>query len=246
MRLLQIMAVGLFAGLAAAGQAQDEARAILEKAIKARGGEADLTKYKAGTIKAKGRIEILDGVDFSQEITYLLPGKFRDEMSMEIKGNQIRTVTVFDGTKGVLEVNGKKVDLGDKLTDPLKDAAAMLEAHRLVPLRDKAYELAPAGEVEVNGKPALGIRVTKKGQRDFTLFFDKGSHLLVKVEGRTVDVASGQEVTQERIITEYHKVDGRPQVKRILMNRDGKKFMEAEVTEAKEFEKVDEGQFKLP
>ena len=51
MRLLSIpIAALLFAGLAL-GQTQDEARGLLDKAIKAHGGEEALKKYKAGTIK---------------------------------------------------------------------------------------------------------------------------------------------------------------------------------------------------
>src|SRR5437660_1549913 len=86
MRLLtlQIIAVGLFAGAAGAGPTQDEARAILAKAIQAQGGEEALTKYQAGTIKAKGHIEILGGFDFTQEISYQLPNKMREEVSFEI------------------------------------------------------------------------------------------------------------------------------------------------------------------
>src|SRR5437016_3102742 len=84
----------------ALGQGQDEARAILDKAIKAHGGEDVLRKHKAGTIKNKGRLEILNGVDIMQEISFCLPDKFREEMSFDANGMAIRIVTVFNGGKG--------------------------------------------------------------------------------------------------------------------------------------------------
>ena len=36
------------------------------------------------------------------------------------------------------------------------------------------------------------------------------------------------------------------QPKKILMNRDGKKFLEAEIVELKVYEKLDDSEFKLP
>jgi hypothetical protein len=248
MRLLtlQIIAVGLFAGAAGAGPTQDEARKILAKAIEAQGGEEALNKYQAGTIKTKGHIEVLGGFDFTQEINFQLPNKVREELSFEINGQAIRTVVAYDGKKGAIEVNGKKIPDNDKITESLRDGVQLLEVGKLVPLKGKAYELMTVGEAQVNGKPAVGIRASKKGQRDVTLYFDKETHLLAKLEQRTVDAQSGQEVDQERIFTEYQKVNGVPMPKRVIVNRDGKKFLEAEVTDFQQFEKLDDGMFTLP
>jgi hypothetical protein len=232
-------------GFAGAQGSQDEARAILEKAIKAEGGEATLKKFKAATIKLKGRVEAGGGIDINQTIRFLLPGKFREEVSFEVNGMAINTVTIFDGKKGVLLVNDKEVKI-DKLDDALREASQMIEAFQLLPFRAKGYELTAVGEAQVNGKPAIGLRVSKKGQPDLTLHFDKESYLLVKAQHRTVDPTSGMEMDQERIVTEYKKVDGAMQPGKVQVNRDGKKFLEAEVTEYKRLESLDDGLFKLP
>ena len=42
-------------------------------------------------------------------------------------------------------------------------------------VKDKGYELALIGEVKVEDKPAIGVRVSVKGQKDINLFFDKQS-----------------------------------------------------------------------
>jgi len=233
-------------GLANGQEAQTDARAIVEKAIKAHGGEEHLKKHQAGTIKTKGRLEILGGFDFTQEMSYQIPDKFRDDLEFELMGMKIRTLTVYNAGKAGLEVNGKKIDMGKKLDDALKEATQMFEAGRLVGLRRKGYELSIVGEADVNGKPAVGIRVVKEGQRDMNLYFDKKSGLMVKTERRTIDLQSDQEITEERIITEYKKIDGVPQAAKVLINRDGKKFLEAEIVEQKEFEKLDDSVFKLP
>jgi hypothetical protein len=248
MRLLSIhlTAALLFAGLAAAGQNQDEAHAILEKAIKAQGGAEYLAKHQAGTVKLKGKLELFGGVDISQELSFQMPNKFRDETSAEVNGMQFRNIAVSDGKKAALEVNGMKIPLSEKQAAAFNEIGGLLAAGRLVPLRDKAYELVAVGEAQVNGKPAVGIRASRKGLAHVTLYFDKANYLIVKIEHRTVDFQSEQEVTQERIITEYKQVDGRPQAKTILINRDGKKFLEAEVQEYKDHEKLDDALFTLP
>jgi hypothetical protein len=248
MRLLAIHVVAtlLFAGLAAGGQSQEEARAILEKAIKAQGGAEYLSKYQAATIKIKGKLDLFGGIDISQELSFQMPNKFRDETSTEVNGMAFRNVAVSDGKTAALEVNGMKIPLSEKQAATFNELGAQVAAARLVPLRDKAFELTAVGEAQVNGKPAVGIRASKKGMADVTLYFDKTSYLVVKVEHRTLDFQSEQEMTQERIITEYTTVDGRPQPKKVLINRDGKKFLEAEILEVKDHEKLDDGLFKLP
>ena len=121
----------------------------------------------------------------------------------------------------------------------------MAEVVRLLPLlKDKGFELSPIGEVQVAGKPAVGVRVSKKGAKDVSLFFDKTSGLMVKVEHRATDANSGQEVAEERIVLEYQQVAGAPAAKKVLMNRDGKKFMEVEILEIKFPDTIDENEFK--
>ena len=55
-----------------------------------------------------------------------------------------------------------------------------------------------------------------------------------------------QEVDEERIIGEYQDIEGQKVPKKIVVNHDGKKFMEAEVTEMKFLDKVDDSQFEKP
>ena len=81
---------------------------------------------------------------------------------------------------------------------------------------------------------------------DSSLYFDKDTGLLAKTERRAVDPMSGQEVNEERIVTEYQKLEGMQSPKRILVNRDGKKFMEAEIVEVKFLDKVDPQTFGKP
>jgi hypothetical protein len=102
------------------------------------------------------------------------------------------------------------------------------------------------GEVQVKGKPAVGLTVSKEGRKDINVFFDKGTGLMTKVETRTRDLMSGQEVTEERFITEYQEVGGRKAGKKVEVQRDGKQFLEAEVVEIQFLEKLDDSEFAQP
>jgi hypothetical protein len=246
-QLIAALTVGLFFSLAWRGPAQDdEVRALLERGIQALGGAERIQKQQAGRLKTKGRLEILGGVDSTQETAYQVPNKFRQQLDMEINGQKVTVVTVYDGKKGAIDVNGQKLPPDDKITGVLKDAAYQMQVGRLVSLKEKGYELSTLGETQVNGKPALGIRVVKQGYPDVNLFFDKEKGLPVKVESRTVDFMSGVEVTEERIIREYQMLDGAPVPRRVEVRRDGKLFMDAEVLEVKYLEKIEDAEFALP
>ena len=226
--------------------AQDEVRAIIEKAIKAHGGEEKIAKTKAMLVKNKGTIELSGSLAFTQEVTMLHPDKFKEVLHLEIQGKQITVTTVFNGTKAWLNVNGQRMELEGKLLVEIKEAAYLARLTRLVFLRDKTVELSALGEVKVNGRPALGVKVTTKGHRDLDLFFDKETSLLAKVSRRMVDPMTEQELTEERIITEYQEVEGQKAAKKVVVNRDGKKFLEAEVLEVKYPTTIDENEFGKP
>jgi hypothetical protein len=233
--------------LAAGARADDDSKAVITKAIKAHGGEEVKNKFKAGQTKAKGKIEILGGLEFTQESSFMLPDKFKEAIDMDIMGQKVHVVTVYDGKKLQIEANGQAVPVEDKIKDVVKDTLYVMKVSQMTSLlKDKAFELSNLGEVKVEGKPAVGVLVKSKGQKDVSLFFNKETGLLAKVEHRTIDPMSGNEITEERIITEYTKTDGVPTPKKLVVNHDGNKFMEIEVIETKQLEKIDESEFAKP
>jgi hypothetical protein len=245
MRNYLIAALAAVLVLSAGARADDDTKAIITKAIKAHGGEEVKNKFKAGQSKCKGKIELLGGLDFTQESSFMLPDKFKETIDMEVMGQQVHVVTVSDGKKFQIEANGKAVDVDDKIKEAIKNTLYAMKVGQLVPLvKDKEFELSSLGEVKVEGKAAVGVLVKSKGHKDVSLFFNKETGLLAKVEHRTVDPMSGNEITEERIILEYGKTDGVPTPKKVLINKDGNKFMELEVLEVKQLEKLDDSEFK--
>jgi hypothetical protein len=231
----------------AAGARADDSKDIIAKAIKAHGGEEVRAKQKAGQLKVKGKIEILGGLDFTQESSFMLPDKFKEAVDMEVMGQKVHVVTVKNGDKVEIVANGQDVPVDDKVKTLIKNTLYVMKVGQLTSLlKDKEFELSALGEVKVNDKPAVGVLVKSKGHQDVSLYFNKETHLLAKIEHRTVDPQTGNEITEERIITEYGKTGDVPTAKKMLINHDGNKFMEAEVLETKLLEKLDDSEFAKP
>lgn len=249
--LLPLLSAAVLLGSAAGARAaDDDVKAVLTKAVKAHGGEEKMAKYKAAQVKTKGKINLpmIGEVDFTQEASTMEPDKIKDVLELSLGEKKLNRLLVLNGDKIVIEQNGKEVKLDDKMKESvkqrIKEAIYLGKVARILPLlKEKEFELSPLGEVKVEGKTAVGILVKSKGHKDMSLFFNKETGLLAKVEHRTTPEGSEKEVTEERIITEYEKKDGVPTPKKILIKHDGEKFLEAAVTEIKLLEKLDDGEF---
>jgi hypothetical protein len=222
-------------------------RALIDKAILAHGGQAKINKHKIRQTKSKGTL-YLEGrmIEFTEEITFHLPDKFRSSSQFELMGTHKVTIG-FDGTKAWLNEDGENKDnMLDKLADLMKEQTYVSEVTLLTSLKDSAYELSGLGETKVLDKPAIGVRVARKGHKDINLYFDKDSGLLVKFDHRTMDFKTMKEVNVERIITEYQDKDGVKEAKKGVVNRNGEKFIEAEVVEVKYLDNIDDTLFSRP
>jgi len=239
--------VAVVLGMSSLSRAQDDPKAIIEKAIKAHGGAEKLDKIKGVQVKSQGKIELAGGLPFTQEMSTSYAGKFKEVLALEANGQKVNVVTVYNGDKAWLTVNGMEQNLPDKVLDELKEAAYAIKAARMTPLlTDKEFTLSPLGEAKVNDRPVVGVKISSKGHRDISVYFDKANGLLAKTESRRLDGQSMQDVDEERIVTGYQDIDGIKTAKKVLLNHDGKKFMEVEVTEVKFLDRVDDNEFQKP
>jgi hypothetical protein len=240
--------VALVLAMAPQTPAQEEVRAIVEKAIKAHGGAEKLDSGKASVTKSKGTLEIMGmSLGYTQQIQVQPPAKFKEAMDLDINGMKIAVITAYDGTSGWLSANGMVQDLPENILAEVKEAVYGIGAARFTNLlKDKKYVLSPLGEAKVNDRPAAGIKVASEGHRDINMYFDKATGLLAKAESRKMDFMSNQEVNEERIVTDYQVIDGLKIAKKVLVNRDGKKFIEAEITDIKFVDKIEDSEFQKP
>ena len=245
----------LVLALAALGRADDaaDAKAVVEKAIKARGGADNLAKYKADVLKVKGAVHVsgLD-IDFTGEISFQQPDKSRTVIEGTVMGTNFKSTRVVNGDKGWIDdLLGAARQQRDMSKEELAEERESQNANsiaRLAVLTDKAYTLSTLGESKVGDKEAVGILVKRKGYRDVSLLFDKKTHLLLKSETRVKDPQGGgdAEFTQEAFYDDYKKVGDLLVAHKLTIKRDGKAFLESETTEFKPEEKLDDGLFAKP
>ena len=224
------LTIGLIGALGTRALAQgDEARTIVEKAVQTHGGEK-LLKAQAVHLKEKVTIEGKKLI-LMFETWVKFPDRIKTTTQFDVAGVNTTTAIVYDGKKCWTQVNNETSEAEAKV---LKMQIIHLHTQRVVSLtflKDKGYELSPLGEIKLDGRAALGVRVQLKDRPDINLYFDKATNLLAKMERRPVDVSSGQEITEERYFKDYKEAKGVKYPTRIVIHRDGKQFSESEVAE---------------
>src|SRR5207248_2712870 len=86
--------------LAPSARAQDDAKAIIEKAIKAHGGADNLNKYKAAKGKIKGVIVIMgQELEISGEMWVQFPAKGKAALQLNLNGMKIPITQLINGDK---------------------------------------------------------------------------------------------------------------------------------------------------
>jgi hypothetical protein len=242
--LLMVLATGVASPVRAA---DDDAKTILDKAIKALGGEENLSKVKAATWKGKGKINF-GGTEneFTSQTTVQGLDHVRSEFEGEIMGNKFKGVTVLAGTKGWRKFGDMEMELDkDALANEKRSVYLQVIPMTLLPLKGKGFKLQTAGEEKVNGKAAVSLKVTAPDGKDFTLYFDKESGFPVKQVAKVMGFM-GEEVTQETTFSDYKEFQGIKKSTKSEGKRAGEKFLESQITSFKILDKVDPKTFTKP
>ncbi len=229
------------------GGGDQEMRALIAKAIKAK-GDTD-PKYKALTMKGAGKFYGLgDAIDFSAEWQFQGSTQMRVNMEIKVMDQNLAFAQIVNGNKGWTKFNAEVMDMSaDEVAEEQNEMYAKWISS-LTPLKDKAFSLAPLGEVKVDDKAALGVRVSREGKRDINLFFDKASALLVKTEHQVKDVKGGgnQEMGQETYLNDYKQFQDTKYATKVVIKREGKLYVEAVLSEVQLLESIDSSVFAKP
>jgi hypothetical protein len=234
----------LAAGAVARAQS---AKDILDKAITAHGGAETLKKYPAGKTTSKGKINIM-GLEVATEgeTVFQMPDLGKNKLSLDVGGQKVSVIQVFNAGKVKVTANGMAMPLSDAMKDEVKEAFHLQLVQNLEPLLDnKAFEVSIIENADkVNGKEVDGLLVKSKGFKDVKIFFDKKSHALVKMDRMGLNEVE-KEVKQEMFFLEHKKFDGILRAVKLELHMDGKVFMESEITDYKHLEKVDKKEFDI-
>src|SRR5712691_2595552 len=154
--------VGLVLAGASRGDDQAEAKALVDKALKAMGGEEKLAKCKAFTTKGKGTIYQPGEVAISEESFWQPPGQYRADMDITADNLKIKLVYVFNGDKGWIKTGEKTEEMAKGLREGFMDYFYALRlGMNPADLKGDGAQLSPLGEVKIADRPAVGIQVTR-------------------------------------------------------------------------------------
>jgi hypothetical protein len=232
--LLAPCVLGLF-GVFAQADADDESRAIIQKAIQAHGGKDKLSQTKAEIVSTRGTMQIpkIGSLPLTGESYAQLPGQFKAVVRTEFQGQAIVLVQMLDGERASVSVNGIGQPVPPRLLDELKEARFAENAQTLTPLLEgKAYRVTALKEENIKGRPAVGILVQAPGHKDYRMYFDKARGLLVKTERRALNHAM-QDVLQESFWDDFKETAGITRPRRFLVTHDGQVQMQGEITEVR-------------
>jgi hypothetical protein len=245
--LAAISATVFFAAGGLALADDQDVKVVVDKAIKALGGEEKLSKFETFTMKAKGTITFNgNGNPFTSQATVQGVDHIRSEFEGEFNGNPVKGVTVIDGKKGWRKFGDMVMEMDDDaVTNEKRNLYLMAISNTLVALKGKDYKLETAGEEKVGDSPAIGVKVTGPDGKDFTIYFDKKSNLPAKLVAKVAGFM-GEEFTQETIYSDFKEFDGIKKATKLESKRDGEKFVDQEITEFKMLDKAPADTFAEP
>jgi hypothetical protein len=235
--LCGVLAAGLLWLLAVEAQADDTAKAIIAKAIQAHGGAEKLAKLRVRREKTKITTES-DGqpVPLSDDTLVQHPDRWRLTSEAERQGRRYTSIFVANGDRGWMNLGRQTMEWKGARKELLHRDYVLT----LTPLlKDQGFTLSALGEVKVNDRPALGVKVSAPDYLDMDLYFDKETGLLVKSGSR------GQSSVED-VYSDYKETDGLKWPMKSVRYRNGNRVGEKEITELKFLDKIDDGEFAKP
>jgi hypothetical protein len=239
-----------FACVAAPVQAaEDAAKVVLDRAIKAVAGNKDLGKLAGVSLKTKGTFDAGGiQVEISGEMSLQGLDRVRWEVEASAMGRSQTGTLVFNGGKGWASRGG---GVGDEI--PKDTAVLFLNALRCLRLalnpallRQAGIKLAPLGELKIGDRETVGLKATQKGFPDIDLFFDKKTGLPYKTEIHQKEGNQGMEMSHAFVFDAYKDFDGVKQFTKVKFLRDDKSLVEIECSDLKPQEKLDDSLFARP
>jgi len=221
--------------------------AILDKAVKALGGEAKLSKPKGFTWKSKGTITFnSNDSEFTGQATLQGLDHFRSEFEGKFGDNDVKGVTVLSGKKGWRKFGdvGGAMSATD-LANEKRNVYLQYVPMTILPLKGKGFKVKLADEEKVNDKPAIVLSITGPDGKDFKLYLDKQTHLPVKTKAKVAGFMN-DEFELETFFSGYKEFGGIKKATKLESKRDGEKFLSAEITKFEALQKVDEKTFAEP
>jgi hypothetical protein len=220
---------------------EKEARAILDRAIKAQGG-ADALKKAVQLRRTDKGTQVLLGRDlpFTSQVVRSLPERVR----LKIELGKFTTTVVLDGDRGWQSDGGPAVALGLPRVRELQEEAYVQWVATLVPLLGPGFTLSALPKTKVGDESAVGIKVVRRGKAEVRLYFLERNGLLAKIE--TKGSKAGVAVDKEYLLSGYKEFEGIKLPTKELVKINGNKETEFTISDYDFPAKLEPGTFGKP
>jgi hypothetical protein len=244
-RVCVVLALAL--GLGGRAWAED-ARGTVLKGIEAIGGKAQARRLERLRLRMKGSATQGDlSYKFTQALAVELPGRSKSDQTIQFTNEDIRVVQVIDGDHGWVRAKEGVLELREQNLAQPKESLYTTRVESLLPLlEDKTFTLAALGESSIEGRPALGIKVSNQGHPEISLYFDKENGLLRQLHLIAFDPTTRRELRQDTYYSDYKDVEGVKRPMKLVILVEGRKVMECAITELKFVEKFEATEFAMP
>jgi hypothetical protein len=242
---LVLFSISICGTPARADEASD-ARALAEQAIKAHGGATELSRMQRMTRTSTGAMFLFgQGSPFQDELTVSLPTKWRWTINRGAAGAMAQIVLILNGENAWQGSGAVMTPMSKDRVAELHNESQVLWFAMLTPLvQEKDLQLGITKDVDVNGRPARGIRVSRANKAEIRLYFDAQSHLLVKIARRANE--AGLEIEKEYFYSDHEAVQGVMLPKKYSEWTGGRKFVEVNSITYKFHSSIDDKFFEKP
>jgi hypothetical protein len=236
-------------GLTGIVRADDDAdaKAILDSAIKAAGGETALSKPVAFYYKFKGTV--YDGDNKTPiNAEWFIQGYDKERSVSFGEDGKAAEIEVLNGKDCWLKVVDQPTELqSDEQLQYHRELIYVNWVTMLAPLNGKEFHLSKADDTVVDDRKAMGIKVEHDKHQPIKLYFDKENKLLVKYTRKLKDPDTGKDVDEECVFSDYRDVQQTKQPFKADVTWDGAKYLELALTQVKLHEKpLDDKLFEKP
>jgi hypothetical protein len=202
-RTLIVFSMLMFAAFGASAMDVDE---IVANNIEAKGGQEAWEAVK--TLKMTGKMAMMGGAAGNIEMPFSVEFKRPDKVRVEFTMQGMTAIQAYDGTVGwaVMPFMGKP-DPEEMAEDQLKQIKDQAEFDGvLFNYKEKGHTVEYLGNEEVDGTPAIKLKVTKaNGDVDF-LFLDE--EYFVEFRAESTREIQGNEIQAATVFGDYKEVGG--------------------------------------
>jgi hypothetical protein len=247
------LAVNLLAPVSNVTADDTDVAAILDKAMKALGGEDKLSKIEAVTWKTTGWMNMLFQGPEHFKCTGVLTIAGLDRSRSELimlgpGGDKLRIRSILNGDNAWLSWDDVPLKPTQHAPGLKRSLCLAMIPVTLAPLKDPRFKTVVGGDEKVGNRPAVILNVTCPDGETIKVSFDKESGLPLKAVGKALlidDPNMNLDVTQEMIYSNYKDFGGMKTAAQIDFKSDGFN-RKLEVIEFKVLKQIDPATFSPP